>query len=507
MKKALKITFSLLLVVILATGIFTFNTSAATATTHFSPSKTDFSVGEEITVTIKFDAGVQVFSIDGALSYDSTIVQYVSGGGADQGGSVKIAEALSGEKKVEVSVTFKTIAEGKCNFSFSGFCTDQSLTPHNASTGYFINVKNPTTSSNPSSNTTPIPSENANLASLKVSGATLSPKFNSNTTNYTVTVPFATDKITISAGVADAGATLVGAGTINLNVGDNRRTITVTAASGAKKSYNLVITRLAENQDDPKPPVNDTDPLLITAEGINRVIMQDITSMPIPEGFSASTITINEEQVGALTEGGEKYTLFYTTLEDGSDAALYYKDSVGRYKRLRYIEVNSKFYILENVPESYPPSGWYRDVLDVQGGTVSVFRSEDTVLKDFCVLYCYVDGAYGFYRFDSLETTIQRAPDFKVSEQASTVAPKPDKENIFKRFAKMNSTGKAVIILIGIAVICIAILLVMLILRLVNTSKDQEDDAVLDDTNQSEQTMFNFALDDEKQTEKTDKEW
>ena len=437
MKKVLKITFSLLLTVILAVSVFTLNTSAATATTHFSPSKTDFSVGEEITVTIKFDAGVQVFSIDGELRYDSTIVQYVSGGGADQGGTVKIADALSGEKKVDVSVTFKTIAEGKCNFSFSGFCTDENLTPHNASTGYFINVKNPTTSSNPSSDVTPTPSENANLASLKVSGATLSPKFNSNTTSYTVTVPFATDKVTISAGVADAGATLVGAGTINLNVGDNRRTITVTAANGAKKSYNLVITRLAENQEDPAPPIEDTDPLLITAEGANRLIMQDITSMPIPEGFSATTITINEVRVGALTEAGEKYTLFYTTLEDGSDAALYYKDSVGRYKRLRYIEVNSKFYILENVPESYPPSGWYRDVLNVQGGSVAAFRSEDTLLKDFYVLYCYVDGAYGFYRFDSLQTTIQRAPDFKVSEQASNVVPVP-KENIFKKFVIKN---------------------------------------------------------------------
>lgn len=506
MKKVFKITFSCLLVAILIASIFSFNTAAVSATTHFSPSKTDFTVGEEITVTIKFDAGVQVFSIDGALSYDNTIVQYISGGGADQGSSVKIAEALSGETKVDVSVKFKTIAEGKCNFSFSGFCTDINLTPHNASTGYYINVKNPTASEPPAP---PTPSDNANLASLKVGSATLSPKFNSNTTSYTVTVPFETDKVTISAGVADAGATLVGAGTINLSVGDNKRTITVTAASGAKKSYNLVIKRLAEQDGQPDIPTDDTDPLLITAEGTDRKVMQDITSMPIPESFSATTAEVNGVQVGALTEPGEKYVLYYTTLEDGSDAALYYKDEDQQYKRLRYIEVNGKFYIITDMPQGFAPDGWYKDTMSISSGTVAAFRSEDALLKDFYVLYCYVDGAYGFYRFDSLQTTIQRAPDFKLDTFSSDDVDVPGKESIFKRFGNMNATGKAVIIFIALAIICIAALVVLLILRLTNTEKEHEDGLFVPDTDDCvmEKTKFDFTIEESKETEKADKEW
>ena len=505
MKKVLKITFSFVLIAILVASIFSFNTAAASATTHFSPSKTDFTVGEEITVTIKFDAGVAVYSIEGALNYDNTIVQYVSGGGANQGNSVKIAEALSGETKVDVSVKFKTIAEGKCNFSFSGFCADFNLTKHSASTGYFINVKNPTTSEPPNP---PAPSDNANLASLKVSGGTLSPKFNSNTTSYTVTVPFATDKVTITAGVADAGATLVGAGTINLNVGDNKRTITVTALSGAKKSYNLVITRLAEEQGQPPEP-DDTDPLLITAEGTTRKVMQDITSMPVPESFSATTTQINDVQVGALAEPGGKYILYYTTLEDGSDAALYYTDENAEHRRLRYIEVNGKLYIIADMPEGFAPDGWYKDTMSITGGAVAAFRSEDSRLKDFYVLYCYADGAHGFYRFDSLKSTIQRAPDFTLQAIVSDRVDVPKEDSIFEKFANMNPTGKTVIILIAVAIICIAVLVVLLVSRLTNTDKIDQDGLFLsDDENcKMEESKLNFTFNQPIEAEKNDKEW
>lgn len=513
MKKVFKITFSFVLIAILVASIFSFNIAAASATTHFSPSKTDFTVGEEITVTIKIDAGIPVASIEGELRYDNTIVQLISCDTANNNGHpLKVAQSYpSTPKEVSISAVFKIVSEGKCNFSFSGFCVDGNLTPHNVSTGYFINVKNPATSSDTSSTTSsnPTPSANANLASLKVSGATLSPKFNSNTTSYTVTVPFTTDKVTISAGVADAGATLVGAGTISLNVGDNKRTITVTAASGAKKSYNLVIKRLAEEQVV-VPPTDDTDPLLITAEGTNRKVMQDITSMPVPESFSATTAEVNGVQVGALTEPGEKYTLYYTTLEDGSDAALYYKDENAEYKRLRYIEVNGKFYIIADMPQGFAPDGWYKDTMSITGGPVSAFRSENALLKDFYVLYCYSDGAYGFYRFDSLKTTIQRAPDFKLDTFSSdeNVDP-PKKESIFKRFANMNPTGKAVIILIAIAVICIAVLAVLLILRLTDSEKDQDDGLFIadDDEYETQKTKFDFILDEAKETEKSDKEW
>ncbi len=143
MKKICNRILSVILCIMLIISLqqITFITSAASATTHFSPNKSEYTVGEEITVTIKFNVGVETYGIEGSLSYDNSIVKYVSGG-ANQGSYVKIAEAFSGETEVSVRVAFKTIAEGKCTFSFNGFCVDVNLEKHNASTGYFINVKN-----------------------------------------------------------------------------------------------------------------------------------------------------------------------------------------------------------------------------------------------------------------------------------------------------------------------------------------------------------------------------
>ncbi len=490
----MKKIINLILVVLIILSSFTANLSLSAAgeknitpTIHLSQGNGPFEIGQTVTVEVRFNAGESILGLTAKLTYDSSVMEYVSGGTLQSGYVNFVADASNDTTtSFSVSATFKAKAEGQNAFKFSGEAVNLAADTYiKGAASCVVTVTTPappptssdtTTSSTPS---TPTPSDNANLASLKVSGATLSPKFNSNTTSYTATVPFTTDKVTITAGAADGGATFTGAGTFRLEVGDNSKTITVTAASGAKKSYKIVIKRLAEEQGEPEPPVDNVDPLLISAEGTTRKIMQDISSMPVPESFSATTVDVGGIQVGALTELGKRYTLYYTTLEDGSDAALYYKDDNGEYRRLLYIEVNGKFYIIADSPEGAAPSGWYRDTMNTSGGAVRAYRSENTDLKDFYILYCYADASYGFYRFDSLKTTIQRAPDFKldvpVSNDDDELLP-PKKDNIFKKFGNMNPTGKAVIILIGLAIICVSALVVLLILRLTGATNSEEDE-------------------------------
>lgn len=517
MKKFSKILATLLLVITMLASVLNFNVigaATASAVMGISPNKSSYDVGETVSVTVTFDATVNLVVLESSISYNSATMQYLSGGDSNPAGKVKNIFNLDDQAdKKTYTVSFKAIAEGDCYFKFEGSAGAKGESaPITAKAGHTVHIAVPqtpptssSTPSTPSNPPTPTPSTNANLASLKVSGATLSPKFNSNTTNYTASVPFATEKVTISAGAADGGATFTGAGTINLKVGENKRTITVTAASGAKKSYNIVITRLAEDQGEPEPPVENVDPLLISAEGVSRKIMQDVSSMPVPESFSATTAEVNGVQVGALTEIGGRYTLYYTTLEDGSDAALYYKDDLGEFRRLLYIEVGGKFYIIADSPEGSAPNGWYRDVMNVTAGSVTAYRSEDSALKDFYVLYCYADGTYGFYRFDSLKTTIQRAPDFNLGAFVSNdEVILPDEDNIFEKFGKMNPTGKVIIVLIIIAVICIIGLVVLLVLRLTGAARreDDEDGLFMTDDEYSENTAnFDFMVDNINDTE------
>jgi|GEM_PF-125238 len=98
----------------------------------------------------------------------------------------------------------------------------------------------------------------ATLSGISTSGFSLSPSFASNTTSYTGTVPYTTNKIYTIPTLNDPNATA----TINgatfqgtqvyqlLNVGANTVNIVVTAQDGVtKKTYTIVITRQAPGTD------------------------------------------------------------------------------------------------------------------------------------------------------------------------------------------------------------------------------------------------------------------
>ncbi|MBE5818334.1 MAG: cadherin-like beta sandwich domain-containing protein, partial [Clostridiales bacterium] len=88
-------------------------------------------------------------------------------------------------------------------------------------------------------------STDATLKELGVSEGTLSPKFNSATEKYTVNVPYKVSTITITAKVNHSKATMSNAHTnVALVAGEAKDIkITVTAESGATKTYTVTVTR------------------------------------------------------------------------------------------------------------------------------------------------------------------------------------------------------------------------------------------------------------------------
>jgi hypothetical protein len=90
-------------------------------------------------------------------------------------------------------------------------------------------------------------STNADLSALTVDSGVLTPAFSAATTSYTLDVPNAASSITAQGTKADALATVSAPQTLSsLAVGvPQTATITVTAQSGAIKSYTIVATRAA----------------------------------------------------------------------------------------------------------------------------------------------------------------------------------------------------------------------------------------------------------------------
>jgi len=86
-------------------------------------------------------------------------------------------------------------------------------------------------------------SSDATLAGLTISQGSLTPAFSPDITEYTVEVANDVTSINLSAAANDAAATIDGAGTKTLSVGENVFSITVTAENGDVKVYTVTVYR------------------------------------------------------------------------------------------------------------------------------------------------------------------------------------------------------------------------------------------------------------------------
>ena len=157
-------------------------------------------------------------------------------------------------------------------------------------------------------------STNNNLSSLSVSGYTISPKFNSGTTSYSMEVPF---KVTI------------GSNQKKLTAGKNNAIkITVTAENGATKTYTLNVKR-APDPNKVLSTNNDLASLSIKDVPISPVFNKDVTAYTANVSYEIESVEFiyaaADKEYGSvkldgpetLKAGENKYTLTVSA-EDGS---------------------------------------------------------------------------------------------------------------------------------------------------------------------------------------------
>jgi len=163
---------------------------------------------------------------------------------------------------------------------------------------------------------------NANLADLRVSAGTLSGGFDPDDPDYDVIVSYVTTGITVTPTVAVSGSTVTvngvevssgrASGTINLNVGANLITITVTSEDDTVKTYSVNVRRVAadDNADlaDLSVSAGTLSPSFdIYTTGYNVDVPYAVTSITVTPTVFASTsiVTVNDVQVtsGTASQG------------------------------------------------------------------------------------------------------------------------------------------------------------------------------------------------------------
>jgi hypothetical protein len=285
-----------------------------------------------------------------------------------------------------------------------------------------------------------------------VSGATLSPEFSKSVTEYSAIVENSTEKVTISVTKESSKATVSGTGEVSLQVGENPFNITVTAEDGTKKVYTLKIKRatieesLAQNA------------LATVIGGKLHHIVADLSAVTVPAGFSVATGGYNGKDINVLKSDDGSMILYQISRDEDGYVDFYrYLDYRDEFVKINYITVNNTMYILPELPEKYTVPDDYYEATTILGGTeVAAFCSKNEALKDFYVIYCFANGEYGFYRFDTLQTTIQRAPEFSL-EETKTAATLKDK------ILNLSGTERILLLALLVAIIIILVLAILLI--------------------------------------------
>lgn len=476
MKKTIKTLFSFIVVIALAISMFAFNVSAASVTISGTG---EYEVGKSFSVTVRFSADATLYAVEADISYNSSVLRLDSVSGADYNagnGAIKIVDdGFSATKPSTTSsytLSFTAIAAGNSPISVSVLGGGEVTSKASASAAITV--------------VTPKPSSNANLASIKLSSGSLSPAFNANTTNYTATVKYSVESITITGAVADGGATYTGGGTFALAVGDNQRALTVTAADGTKKTYTINIKRMTEQETaDAEQAARDADPLLVIINSVDYTIVNNFEGITIPAGFTQATATRKESEITVLNDDAGKYQICYLVDANGENGAFYIRDSEDQFTKLVYISTNGKMYIVEELGDyGNMPAGFRLSKCSIDGTEAEAIVYEDEVLKDFYILNCYIDGTVGYYRFDTVDGTLQRAVDFDAALSIETTDVPVEKDNgKFAWFTNMTSIGKIVfLIVVFVAVLLIAVAII-LIIKIASSGKDDYEDEYVSDVN------------------------
>ena len=245
---------------------------------------------------------------------------------------------------------------------------------------------------------TPSKSSNNALASLTVSAGELAPAFDPAITDYTLSLPLRTNKITFTATPSDSKATVQGDGEVALRGGENKVAVVVTAEDGSAKTYNITVKVARE------PTV------FFSLNGESLGVMQDTDGVTPPAGFSPTTVPYSGEELPAWTNAAGQM-LLYLVNQDTLAAGFYLYDEVeGVQSPYLPIVYGATTYVYTGVPaekESIP--GLTLCDVEAFGHILKGWKYEDASLQDFCVLYLMdAGGNYGCHTYDSQSGTLQR---------------------------------------------------------------------------------------------------
>lgn len=319
-------------------------------------------------------------------------------------------------------------------------------------------------------------SSNASLSSLVISAGTLSPEFSAATKDYTATVDYSCSSLAVTANPADSKASVTSVtGNDSLEVGENTVSVVVTAEDGSTSTYNIVVTRRAE--DDPENADKQDNWKKFNINGTEWTMVNDIPEDVVPEGFEHSKTVIDGLEYNTLHGTFGDITLVYLQSESGNGLFVYDAAQNAAYE---YVRINSEsHFIVVLLPKvDDVPEGYNEVSLSIEGkGVATAYQTKaekkDDKTKDFYLVYAINDnGESGWYTYDSVDGTYMRT-----ELSTPTVA---QEENDAVKSELVPGIANKYLVLAAILILVIIILALLLLMVVVKnrkcTANDEDDD-------------------------------
>ena len=349
----------------------------AAPTYSFYASSNYVTTGSNVTATLR---------LNNVASWQITI----TGNGATGGCTKSFADATGDAKNSTqyLSVTCKATNVGQIGFTVSGNATSADGSTVNISSSKAVVVQAPREKDS-----------NNYLKSLSVKDYTLTPEFNKETLEYSITVPNTVDKVTIEAEKESNYATLEGTGEFEVNEGMNTFEVKVMSETGTERIYTVKVN------------VEDENPIEInvTENNSKYTIMKNVKNVEAPATYLPTSVKIKDFDIPAFYSETSKYTLIGVKDSKGEiHFAIYDKDQ-NEFTLYNENKSNQMLLYIKSIPEVI--NGFEKDNITINEETRECLVS--TTDKNIILVYAMniVDGKDSYYYYDKLDGTYLKYND------------------------------------------------------------------------------------------------
>lgn len=392
--------------IIIGLSFFLFTNSVNAASLSISASKTTVYTGGSVIITVKGS------DLAGKIAITSSNGAILSGGAS--------SVWIENETK---TYTFKANAAGTATITVTPTdVADFSGNVYSASKSVTVTVQN---------KPVVVLSRDSSLSNLTVGAGTLSPEFNKDVTEYSVTLPPETTTLEIGAIANHGGATISGNGTREVTDGDNRLEIVVTAENGSTSTYVI------------NAKVEEYNPIKVTVDGEEYTVVRKKSLITPPNNYKETTIKINGEDVPAYTSDVTKYTL--VSLKDSNGKQNFYvyeNENYTLYREFGFGRVVLYPLTLDKIPD-----GYHEVNITYNNEDIKAYKYSD--ISKYALIYGMniETGEIHTYMYDANEDTLQIYND-------EVIKKLEEKNNIYFIFAVIEGSIVALLLIIMIIMMC-----------------------------------------------------